>query len=117
MPVKSCKNILVVGDDIDIYNLEALVWALDYRLNPMENRALVLPDMPSGGSDPSAREKNKDAEACGGRVVNRTIIDATKNWSYGRKEEWDNDFYPPVNRIVNEEEKLVERGWKEYEIT
>jgi len=42
------------------------------------------------------------------------IIDATKIWDYGRREEWINDFYPPTNMLADEEKKLVENRWREY---
>lgn len=114
MPFQSCKNIIVVDDDIDIYNFEAIQWAIDYRVNPMENSIMVLPDMPLLGFDPSQRFDGKDPSVYGGSVRNRMIIDATKIWAYGRREEWDGDFYPPVNRIPDEVREHVEKKWKGY---
>ncbi len=115
LPLQSCKNIIVVDDDIDIYNFEALVWALDYRVNPMENDVLVLPAMPGSIVDPSVHpDKRAMPEKYGGSLSNRVIIDATKNWSYGRREEWDNDFYPPVVALSEEEKELVANRWQEY---
>jgi 4-hydroxy-3-polyprenylbenzoate decarboxylase len=115
MPFQSCKNIIVVDDDIDIYNSEAIQWAIDYRVNPMENSILVLPGMPNLGFDPSIRFDGKEPIATyGGGVRNRMIIDATKIWDYGRREEWINDFYPPTNMLADEEKKLVENRWREY---
>jgi UbiD family decarboxylase len=117
LPVTCCKNIMVVDDDIDIYNYEALVWAFDYRVNPMENDLVLLPDMPGSVLDPSIPMDKKDFVRYGGGAENRLIIDATKNWGYGRREEWDNDFYPPVAFELSDEEKeLIERRWQEYGI-
>jgi UbiD family decarboxylase len=115
LPVTCCKNIVVVDDDIDIYDFDALVWAFDYRVNPMENDLVVLPDMPGSVLDPGIQPDKKDFIRYGGGAENRLIIDATKNWGYGRREEWGNDFYPPVAFELSDEEKeLVEKRWQEY---
>lgn len=114
MPLQSCKNIIVVDDDIDIYDSEAISWAVDYRVNPSENDILILPGMAGSAIDPSIRPEHRDTEATGGAAVSKMIIDATKNWSYGRRKEWDNDFYPPVNRLSDEDRKYVEERWKQY---
>jgi UbiD family decarboxylase len=114
MPLHSCKNIIVVDDDIDIFNYESLSWAIDYRVNPTENSILVLPGMPGIDSDPAIRPDARNVEAFGGGSTNRIIIDATKNWSFGRREEWNNDFYPPVNILPEDMKKFVVNRWKEY---
>lgn len=114
LPLQSCKNIIVVDDDIDIFDYESISWAIDYRVNPAEDDVIMLPDMPTVPTDPSVRAEKRDPALTGGVCFTRTIIDATKNWNYGRREDWGNDFYPPVNRISDEQKSLVERKWKEY---
>jgi UbiD family decarboxylase len=114
LPFQSCKNIIVVDDDIDIFSSESLQWAIDYRVNPAEHKLIILPEMPSIPSDPSVRMEKRDPASTGGVSVTRMIIDATKNWSYGRKAEWDNDFYPPVNKLSEEQKALVLKRWKKY---
>jgi len=114
MPLQSCKNIIIVDDDIDIYNPEAISWAIDYRVNPSEGSIMILPNMPGIDSDPSMRPENKDIEIYGGGSTTRMIIDATKIWGFGRRKEWNNDFWPPVNKISNEQRALVEKRWKKY---
>jgi UbiD family decarboxylase len=114
MPLNGCKNIIVVDDDIDIYNFEAISWAIEYRVNPGENDILVLPGMPATDMDPSVHPDKKGGEAYGGSTINRMIIDATKNWGFGRREEWGNDFYPPVNKLSDEEKEGVEKRWQEF---
>jgi 3-polyprenyl-4-hydroxybenzoate decarboxylase len=43
------------------------------------------------------------------------IIDATKTWNFGRREEWGNDFYPPVAyKLSPEDEERVRKRWKEF---
>jgi 4-hydroxy-3-polyprenylbenzoate decarboxylase len=114
LPLQSCKNILVVDEDVDIYNFEALSWAIDYRVNPMDNRIVVLPDMPGIDSDPAFRPEPRETAAYGGFYTHRVIIDATKNWSFGRREEWGNDFYPPLNVLNADMKSLVTNRWQEY---
>jgi 3-polyprenyl-4-hydroxybenzoate decarboxylase len=60
------------------------------------------------------RPDTKDPELYGGSCISRMIIDATKIWGFGRRKEWNNDFYPPVNKISNEQRALVEKKWKKY---
>jgi len=114
IPPNGGKNIIVVDDDIDIYNLEAISWAIDYRVNPGENDIVVLPGMPSTDMDPSVNPETKNPRKYGGGAINKMIIDATKNWSFGLREEWGNDSYPPVNRLSDEDRALVEKRWREY---
>jgi len=114
LPFQACKNIIVVDDDVDIENMESIRWAIDYRVNHMENDVVVIPGAPGIDIDPSIRSEQKGMLKFGGGTSNRTIIDATKNWSYGRKEEWDNDFYPPVVEPTDEMKELTAKRWKEY---
>ncbi len=44
----------------------------------------------------------------------KTLESGWINWSYGRREEWDNDFYPPVVALSEEEKALVTSRWQEY---
>jgi UbiD family decarboxylase len=114
MPLQSCKNIIIVDDDIDIYNFEAISWAIDYRVNPMENSIMIFPNMPGISSDPSLRLEQRDMQSYGGGITHRMVIDATKNWGFGRQKQWNDDFYPPVNIVSKELREYVEKRWKEY---
>jgi UbiD family decarboxylase len=114
LPFQSCKNIIVVDDDIDIYNFEAIQWAIDYRVNPGENSIAIIPGMPALGFDPSQRFDGKDPSFYGGSVRNRMVIDATRIWDYGRREEWGNEFYPPVNKLSEQDRERVMKNWQEY---
>ena len=115
LPSPSCKNVIVVDEDIDIYDFESLVWALDYRIDPSDNDIVVIPGLLSAEVYPNIRPEYKDIPRFGGVTASRMIIDATKNWSYGKREEWGNDFYPPVAfRLSDEDKSLLEKKWKEY---
>ena len=48
------KNVIVVDDDIDIYNQREVDWALSYRFQA-ENDLIVLPGLKGSPIDPSAQ--------------------------------------------------------------
>lgn len=110
------KNVTVVEEDIDIRNPDEIEWALAYRVNAGEGDMLVYG--PSFGSvlDPSTRREERDAVLHGSGKWYRLLIDATRNWDYKRWEEWENNVYPPVNKLSLENEKLIRRRWKEYNL-
>lgn len=115
MPMWTCKNILVVDKDIDIYDFPSLEWALAYRVNPAEGDVLVVPDMHGTALDPCVPAEKRDSTRFGAAMVTRTLIDATKTWKFGRRKEWGGEFYPPTAFTLSpEDEELVKRRWKEY---
>lgn len=108
------KNVIVVEEDIDIHNPEEIEWALAYRVNAGENDIVIAPRTFGSVLDPSTRREERDAVRYGSGQWYRVLIDATRNWNYKRWEEWDNNVYPPVNKLSIETEKVVARRWKEY---
>ena len=51
----------------------------------------------------------------GGITASKIVVDATKNWSYGRRDEWGGDFFPPVAfRLTPDDERLLAERWSEY---
>lgn len=109
-----CKNVIVVDDDIDVYNFEALEWAIAYRVNPGENDIVVVPGTHGSVLDPSVRVKDREPRL-GTAKWNRLLIDATKNWEYEPQEQYGGDIYPPVAFLLDpEDEALVKKRWKEY---
>lgn len=115
MSMWTCKNILVVDEDIDIYDFHSLEWALAYRVNPAEGDVLVVPDMHGTALDPCVSPEKRDSTRYGAAMVPRTLIDATKTWRYGRRKEWGNEFYPPTAfSLAPEDQELVKRRWQEY---
>ncbi len=76
---------------------------------------MIIPGLLSAEVYPNIRPELKNMAKFGGVTASKMIIDATKNWSYGKREEWGNDFYPPVAyRLSAEDEDLLSSRWKEY---
>ena len=110
------KYVMVVEEDIDIRNPDDLEWATAYRVNAGEGDVLVFG--PTFGSvlDPSTQREGRNAILYGSGQWYRVVIDATRNWDFKRWEEWENNVYPPVNKMSVEDEKAVRRRWEEYDL-
>ena len=100
-------------EDIDVYDFEALEWALAHRFNPLEDM-VVIRGLPGVIIDPTIAPEQRDIVKFGGGISHKMIIDATKTRRFGRRKEWGNDFYPPVVVVSGEEKELVEKRWREY---
>ncbi len=118
LPYWQCKNIIVVDEDIDIYDFAAIEWAIAYRVNPAMDDLIVVPGLPGSPLDPSTPLAQRlDVARLGAGRWNRILIDATKNWLLPPEEEWGGDIYPPLAFIMEPEvEALVQSRWKEYGI-
>jgi 4-hydroxy-3-polyprenylbenzoate decarboxylase len=115
LPHPYLKNVMVVDEDIDIYDFNALEWAFAYRVNPMENDIIVIPGLSGTILDPSIPPEQREIKKYGGGISNRIIIDATEIWNYGRREEWGGNFYPPVAfRLSPDDKERVEKRWHEF---
>lgn len=109
------KHVTVVDEDIDIHNDEQVEWALAYRVNAGMGDIVLFPGMPGSPLDPSVPAEDQDIRKYGTGKWCRVLIDATKNWELGRREEYGRDFYPPLSTdIAPEDEELIQRRWKEY---
>ncbi len=88
------KEIIVVDDDIDIFNSEEVDWALISRVQP-DRDIFILPRCHGSRLDPSS-----DPEGVSGKL----FIDATKKRGFrGRTAE-------PTKEMM----ELIESRWKEY---
>ncbi len=112
---ESFKNVFVFDEDIDIYDNDAVEWAIAYRVNAGENDIVVYPGNFGSPLDPSTRVEDRDVRKYGAGKWNRVLIDATINWEYEKQKEWGDSRYPPLaTTISQEEEALVTRRWAEY---
>jgi len=118
LPYWQCKNLIIVDEDIDIYDFAAIEWAIAYRVNPAMDDLIVVPGLPGSPLDPSTPLAQRlDVARLGAGRWNRILIDATKNWLLPPEEEWGGDIYPPLAFIMEPEvEALVQSRWKEYGI-
>ena len=115
MPYWMGKNVIVVDDDIDIHDFEAIEWAIAYRFNPGEGDLVVVEGTPGSPIDPAIPIEQRNMKRFGVGVCNRMLIDATKNWRYTPQEQYGGEVYPPVGFTIDKETKtLIDKRWKEY---
>ena len=94
------RYIIVVDDDIDVTNLEELMWAVSTRSDPATSID-IIPRAWSTPLDPRISPEDKKA----GKMMNsRAVIDATRPW------EWREQF-PAVNRARPQWRKKSEEKW------
>jgi len=109
------KTVMVVNDDIDIYDKMQLDWAFNYRVDP-EKDIVTFPGTRGGVLDPSMPSKNRNIEVYGSGVWNRVLFDAT--WDMGNKEDWFGLDSPPLSiHLAPEDDELVTKRWQEYGFT
>ena len=78
------RYVVVVDDDIDIYNIDDVIWAMSTRSNPADSIQIIRRAW-SGPLDPAIPQGSKGFNS-------RALIDATRPY------EWREDF-PPVNAL------------------
>jgi 4-hydroxy-3-polyprenylbenzoate decarboxylase len=90
------RIVVVVDDDIDVYDAGQVIWAISTRCDPAKDLT-VVPRCWSGPLDPIIPEGEKGFNS-------RLIIDATRPW------EWRDEF-PGVVGLSREEEDEAMRKW------
>lgn len=110
------KNVIVVEEDVDIRDREALEWAFAFRVNPALGQLLTFG--PTFGSvlDPSTPREQANPQKYGTGCWTRTLIDATRSWEFERNPAWGNRRFPPINTIPPALEEKVRSRWAEYGI-
>ncbi len=109
------KVIMVVDEDVDIYNLRALQLAIRDKIDPADG-LVVWPNAQGYTLDPAIPWELRDEFKYGGAPQNKLLIDATVNWvKHPIRPEWGNQRYPPpCADMLPEIENLVTKRWKEY---
>ena len=111
------KTVIVVDEDIDIFDDEAMEWAMAYRLNPDMGDIQFFPGTFGSMLDPSTPLDQRDIGKYGQGKWNRTLVDATINWELERQAQYGNERYPPLaTEIEPEDAAVLARRWKEYGI-
>lgn len=110
------KNVMVVEEDIDIRDREALDWAMAFRVNA--GRGDVWLVGPTFGSvlDPSTFPEDRDPQRYGSGKWTRVLIDATRSWELDPNPQYDGRRYPPLNTIAPELEEKIKARWDDYGI-
>jgi len=113
----AAKFVIVVDDDIDIFDDDAIEWALSYRVNADMDDIVLFPGTFGSMLDPSVPLEQRDTLKYGQGKWCRILIDATMNWELERQEQYGGNRYPPLATTLDaEDEELIERRWKEYGI-
>ncbi|SPD73673.1 putative 3-octaprenyl-4-hydroxybenzoate carboxy-lyase [uncultured Desulfobacterium sp.] len=101
---KTTKWVIVVDDDIDIFDRGQVEWALSVRVQP--HRDIIITDDRHSGNplDPSIHPSLRRHPLLA--RTSRIGIDATTK---------NKDFdFPPLVKSTEEMERLVEKRWREY---
>jgi UbiD family decarboxylase len=107
------KHVFVVEDDIDVSSYEQIDWALAYRMNAGMDGIVVFPGIFGSPIDPSTPLADRDTRQLGTGLWNRVLFDATRNWKFERRPEWDGERFPPTVRPAAEDEARVRQRWSE----
>jgi 4-hydroxy-3-polyprenylbenzoate decarboxylase len=111
------KTIIVVDDDIDPTDYQAVDWAIAYRVRPGTDDMVVFPGSFGSPLDPSTPLEERSVPELGSGLWNRLLIDATKTWKYPRRPEWHNEKFPPTVANAPEDVERVRRRWNDYRFT
>ena len=85
----SLKNCIVVGEDVDIYDPNAIEWAIATRVQPHKD-IIIKENQPSSSLDPSA-EKPEGKKA----ITSKLLIDATT--PFGKEGDYRTVEYPKID--------------------
>lgn len=107
-----CKNIIVCDQDVDIYDLNRVFWALGYRVNPSKD-IIQFPGWISP-LDPVVHPKDRIGPGVNKGI--RLLIDATKPIENPRAEEYWGEKFAVVAYPDDETMDTVRKKWAEYGI-
>jgi len=108
------KHVTVVESDIDPSSYEQVDWAFAHRVNAGEGGIVIFPGSFGSPIDPSTPMEDRDVAQLGTGLWNRVLIDATRNWKFPKRAEWDGERFPPTVRPAPEDEQRVRDRWSEY---
>lgn len=111
----AAKHLIVVDDDIDIFDWEAIEWALAYRVNAGMGDISFFPGTSGSMLDPSIPIGERDSVKYGHGKWTRVLIDATINWELEPQEQYGGERYPALGTAISPKmEETLKRRWKEY---
>lgn len=112
----SLKNIVVVDEDIDIYDVNSVLWALNTRVYPP--RDIIQTPGLTMVTDPSVHPKDRTGSGGGTTVqTTRLLIDATKYIGNPRSDALFGEKFAPVCYPDKETMRLVQERWDDYGIS
>ena len=111
----SGKIVIVVDEDIDVFESDAVDWAIAYRVNADMGDIQFAPGCIGSALDPSIPLNKRDIEKYGQGTWSRILIDATIDWNLEPQEQYEGKRFPALASDISPEiEQLVKRRWKEY---
>ncbi len=109
------KNLIVVDKDIDIFDDEAVEWAMAWRTNAEMGDIQFFRGTVGAVLDPSIPLAQRDPMKYGTGKWTRVFIDATVNWDMEPEEQFGGQREPPLcTETLPETAELISRRWKEY---
>lgn len=109
------KVVMVVDEDINIYNERSLQWAMCYRVDPMKQDIVVMPGTRGGALDPSNTEHERDDMQFGTGQWNRMLIDATRSLDSAERDAHGMPQWIPLSTYMPDEWiQRVNRRWSEF---
>ena len=109
------KNIVVVDEDIDLADSDAIEWAIAYRTNAEMGDFQFFPGTMGSPLDPSTPLAQRDVMKYGQGKWCRVFIDATVNWDLEPEEQYGGLREPPLCTVPTPEvAELIRRRWSEY---
>jgi len=111
----AAKHLIVVDDDIDIFDGEAIEWALAYRVNGAMGDISLFPGTSGSMLDPSVPIEERDSVKYGHGKWTRVLVDATINWELEPQEQYGGGRYPPLGTAISPKmQETLKRRWREY---
>jgi 4-hydroxy-3-polyprenylbenzoate decarboxylase len=104
------KNVIVCDEDVDIYNLSRVFWAIGYRVDP--TRDIVQYPGWISALDPIVHPNER--LGFGGNKGMRLLIDATKAIDKPRSEKLFGERFAPVAYPDGETMNKVRKNWRNY---
>jgi UbiD family decarboxylase len=115
MALHSGKLIIVVDEDIDVFDHQAVDWALAYRMNAERGDVQIARGCIGSMLDPSSPLEERDTVKYGQGAWSPVLLDATIDWNLKKEAQYGNQRFPPwASDISPEISQLVDRKWKEY---
>lgn len=110
------KHVVVVEQDIDIRDPEAVDWAIAYRVDAGQGGLTTYG--PTAGSmlDPAVDPMVRNPAKYGAGRWTRILLDATRNWDFDPNPAGGGPRFQQVYRLPVEVEKAVCDRWQEYGI-
>lgn len=109
------KLVIVVDEDIDVFDDSAVEWALAYRVNAEAGDVQIAHGCIGSNLDPSIPVESRNAKKYGQGKWSPVFIDATVDWELEPQQQYNGKRLPELATVISPEtEALVKKRWTEY---